>query len=382
MNKKSSILVVVIIVAVVLTILGTALLHKSITENNLAQKYLNSTRAFWLAEAGINEALFEIRKGNNSGGVNSFTDGDYEFTVVADGSNWKVAAYGCSPSIDEKTCAQLDDEDKKGCIQHVIEVFISKEIPLNFYDYPIFTAGDVNFNGNSFSVVNDELGKAVLYGGENDIEHPDNIEGSIDQDPTVNPIPRLDFEDILDMSLEQNTDTYPETGNIYDVSNGGKLIDPITKEEKALPETFWYIVDDIDGDGEVDDDENWVPNIVYIQGDLKINGQIGTIGGFLVVAGDVITNLEDEEFEDVAIVGEGEIEGVIYTLGELDINGGGTNGLEIDGGAWAGAGVTINGSADVLYNKVYMDAIKGLEIDLVYQIDTWRDGNNPYPLTP
>ncbi|MCK5289287.1 MAG: hypothetical protein KAJ79_09495, partial [Candidatus Omnitrophica bacterium] len=73
MNKKSSILVVVIIVAVVLTILGTALLHKSITENNLAQKYLNSTRAFWLAEAGINEALFEIRKGNNSGGVNSFT---------------------------------------------------------------------------------------------------------------------------------------------------------------------------------------------------------------------------------------------------------------------------------------------------------------------
>ena len=370
MNKKSSILVVVIIVAVVLTILGTALLHKSITENNLAQKYLDSARAFWLAEAGVNKALDNARNNNTSGELASFGDGEYEVIVVADGSNWKVTSYGYVPS-------------KAACrIMHKIETTISKGIPLNFYDYPIFTGEDVNFNGNAFSVVNDVLGKAVLYGGENDIEHPENIDGLVTQDASVNPIPRLDFEDILAESKKQNTDTYPETGNVYDVSNGGKLIDPITKEEKALPETFWYIVDDIDGDGEVDDDENWVPNIVYIQGDLKINGQIGTIGGFLVVAGDVITDLEDEEFEDVAIVGEGEVIGVIYTLGELDINGGGTNGLEIDGGAWAGEGVTINGSADVLYNKEYMDAIKGLEIEPIHQIVAWKDLQNPYPLTP
>ena len=185
MNKKGSILILVIIVSVVITILGTALLHKSITENNLAQKYLDSARAFWLAEAGINKALTNARNDITNSELASFGDGEYEFTVVDDGGNLKVTAYGYVPSKDSYR------------IMHKVETTMSKGIPLDFYDYPIYSAGDVDFNGNTYSVINNESApkdKAVLYAGNNEIQNPGNITGTISQDVTVTPLARLDFE--------------------------------------------------------------------------------------------------------------------------------------------------------------------------------------------
>ncbi len=364
MNKKGSILVLVIIISVVLAILGSALLQRSINENNLAQKYLDSARAFWLAESGVNKALDNLRNNVSSNGGETFGDGEYEYTVTADGGNWKVTAYGYVP---------LKSSYR---IMHKVETTMSKGIPLNFYDYPIYSAGDVDFNGSSFSIENDALGKAVLYGGDKEIEHPENISGSIVPGDSV--LPRLNFEDVLEWSQGQ-TDTYAVTGNVYDVSKSGKLVDPITKAEKALPATFWYIVDDIDGDGEVDDDENWVPNVCYINGDLSLKGTIGSVGGFLVVVGNVITN--PDNIQDAEINGNGLIEGAIYTRGEFRVNGGGT-GLNINGGVWGGTEIRLNGNADITYDEEYMNAIKGLEIEPEHQIIAWKDLQNPYPLTP
>ena len=381
MNKKGSILILSIFVVVILIILGITLFSQSISERNLARRYLNSTHAFWAAEAGISRAIEELRSNYSQCGANvwsgvlSSVDGGYEVDVACSGQERNITVRGFAPVAAPR-------------IQRVIEANIKKEIPTNFYDNAIYSAGGVDFNGSAYTVVNNEPSPddtAVLYAGSNDIEHPEYITGEVTQDVSIAPLARFDFDELHAMS-EAQTSVYPATGNVYDVANNGKLIDPITEEEKELPSSFWYTTADDgvdnDSDGSTDEEDEWVPNIVYIKGDLKINGSIGTVGGFLVVAGDVTTNPDDENFEDVDIVGEGQIDGVIYTLGELNVNGGGTEGLDVNGGIWAGEGTRINGSADVLYNADYMAAIGALDIEPSAQVVSWREQTNPYSLTP
>lgn len=381
MNKKGSVLILSIFVVVILMILGVTLFSQSIAERNLARRYSNSTHAFWAAESGISRAVEELRSNYNQcgasiwSGVLSSVDSGYEVDVVCSGQDRDITVRGFAPVAAPR-------------IQRIVEAVIKKEIPTNFYDHAVYTAGDVDFNGSSYSVVNNELppdDDAVVYAGDNDIEHPEYITGEVTQDTSIVPLARFDFDELYAESAVQ-TDIYSTTGNVYDVAPNGKLVDPITGVEKALPISFWYTTADDgidnDGDGNVDEEDEWVPNIVYIKGDLKINGSIGTVGGFFVVAGDVTTNPDDENFEDVDIVGEGQIDGVIYTLGELNVNGGGSEGLDVNGGIWAGEGVTINGSADVLYNADYMAAIGALDIEPSAQVVSWREQANPYSLTP
>ncbi len=53
MNKRGIALIVAFMVIVVLTILGSAVISKSVSERFIAQRYANSTQAFWLAEGGL-----------------------------------------------------------------------------------------------------------------------------------------------------------------------------------------------------------------------------------------------------------------------------------------------------------------------------------------
>jgi len=60
MNRKGVVLIISFIVILFLTILAAAFLVKSVNENNLTKRSLNSTRAFWLAEEGIAESVKDL----------------------------------------------------------------------------------------------------------------------------------------------------------------------------------------------------------------------------------------------------------------------------------------------------------------------------------
>ncbi|MBI5144106.1 MAG: hypothetical protein HZA30_03460 [Candidatus Omnitrophica bacterium] len=110
--------------------------------------------------------------------------------------------------------------------------------------------------------------------------------------------------------------------------------------------------------------------MVYVETNLVLNGNVGTLGGFFVVAGDVVTNPGAEA--DTTINGNGTIDGTVYTLGDFRINGGG-NGLGVTGGVWGRDEVRLNGNATVSYNQDYMNAISGLNIGFKPQIVSWKE---------
>lgn len=340
-NKRGSVLVVSFMVILVLAALGGIMLSRSITERALTQRYTESTQAFWLAEAGVSRALEELGSNFNAAGNNIWSQtlapGRYAVDVEqVDSTKRKVTSHGFVPAASSR-------------IERILEATVTKKIPPDFYENAIYSGGDVDFNGNSYTVT----GK-VRYADK--IEYSrNNVNGTITGDPDINPLAMLDFQQLRAISAGQ--------GNIYNASR----LDRVKKNKETYPGSFWYNA------------AAGVPNIIYIEGDLTLNGNIGTIGGFFVVVGNVLTN--PDATQDATINGNGMVAGAIYTRGEFKINGGAGR-LNVNGGVWAGEEALLNGNADVTYNKTYMDSIRSLNINVQAQVTAWKDTQNPYALSP
>lgn len=352
MKKRSFVLIFTFFVITVLIVLGGAILSRSVSESRIAQKHLEATQAFWAAEAGVSEALNALRvdfnesAANINSGATSLDQGTFSVNITnIDAENRRVTIDGSFAGV-----------------TRTIEVVISKPpLPSNLFDHAIYTSGDLTSNGSAGSVTGDIIvGDTFTDNGGTTMDAPT-------MDPSIDPIARLNFDDLRIASEGQNND--------YETSfNGKKYYEPGTTTEKALPASFWYVtIDGIDNDedGETDEVDEWVPNIVYIDGSLDISGK-GTVGGFFIVGGDLVA--------DASIGGSGTIDGVIYTLGDLVINGGGgTETLNINGGLLTGGDTTLNGSPTVTYNLEYMEAIENnTPIDRDPQVSSWEDKNNPY----
>lgn len=388
MNKRGIALILGFAVIMILAILGSVIISRSINESRIAKRYTESVQAFWLAEAGVNRALRELKAAYvTTGSALWLTEVDFdqnadngaysitlEDVMIGGQTHKKVTARGFIPY----TGAQR--------AERFIEAVMSRYIPPNFYDNAVYSAGTVDFNGDTFIVRNDTpetnpcsdplnpppCNDTVLYAGTFEVQKPENIIGAPSvQDSSISPLALLDFQQLRNLSAAQQ--------NVY-VKSGNKLINEATGLE-GFPTDFWYNDKiDNDGDGTIDEsDDGGPPNVVYVESDLTLKGNIGTIGGFYVVVGDVLTNPDGTY--DATIDGNGQVAGVIYTRGQFSINGGG-GGLNVLGGVWAGEEVELNGNANITYNKDYMSAIKGLDINPGVQIESWRDTQNPYKLLP
>lgn len=366
MERRAFALIFSLIVVVMLVVLSVAMLAQSISEGRMAQRELESAQAFWATEAGVNKTLDDLRNNYELSGEQTLASlgsgkGEYQATITQDLPNpgdRTVVVYGYFPAKD----SYLSKRE--------IKVVLNRSIPPGFYDNAVYSAGNVTINGNAFNVSAndadgdgspDESEPAIVYAGEADISNPENITGTVSSDSSISPLARLDFQELYDKSFAQ--------GNVYDE-------DRIDSGD-AFPNSYWYSIDDVNSNGQVDVGENWVPNVVYVETDLTLQGGIGTIAGFFVVAGDVITNPSGTY--DATINGNGKIEGVIYTRGSFRVNGGGS-GLNIDGGVWAGEGVRFNGGVNTAYNEDYMNAIQDLDIAGTAQVISWEDLQNPYNL--
>lgn len=361
MNEKGIALILIFSTIAALAAIGAAIVLRSVAESSYVQRYIESTQAFWFAEAGVNRAKNGLRSNYYTTGTNLWHgplgNGNYSVDVsdvTIDAKLCKnVTAYGYVPAVPPYRA------------QRTIQAIIKKQIPANFTDNAIYTSGDLDISGDSYSVTGN-----VRYGGDYNVEH-DHITGTVTQDSGISPLASFDFTQLKNISSTQ--------GNLYDITR----LTRVEHGQEFFPSTFWFTRGDDgidnDGDGTIDEADEWVPNTLYCEGDLTLNGNIGTIGGFFVVVGDVITDPNDTE--DMTINGNGQINGVIYTRGQFRINGGGGN-LNVMGGVWSGIKARINGNANITYNQTYMNAIEGLNIEPDVQVTSWKEKTNPYKMYP
>ncbi|OIO38907.1 MAG: hypothetical protein AUJ75_02105 [Candidatus Omnitrophica bacterium CG1_02_49_10] len=323
-GKRGFVLISAYLVIAVLAVLMTALILFLITESRSVQRQVESVQAFYLAEAALDRGISQL-PGNTTGGLFSLGAGEYDLTITPDArmpkSKWRIRGTGYVPSEAEARSTRA-----------VEAVLISQPLNLN---QAIYTAGDVDINGSAYSIEGD-----VYLAGS--IDNTDNISGLINVDPSINPLFTLDFGLLRQMAVEQ--------GNLF---TAGFSVDD-------LPDDFWY------------DEESKIPNVVYIESDLTLNGNIGQIGGFILVLGDVITNPGAEM--DTTINGKGEIEGFIYTRGLFRVNGGGSEGFSVEGGIISGSdGIAINGNVDIAYEWEYANAIRDLGLTTTPHAAYWQE---------
>lgn len=68
-NDRGAALVIALTIVVVLSVLGTGFVVRTITENRVAQKHASSTQAFWLADAGVQMATWQMTSNSCAGFV-------------------------------------------------------------------------------------------------------------------------------------------------------------------------------------------------------------------------------------------------------------------------------------------------------------------------
>lgn len=314
--------------------MGGIIMNRSISEHAIAKKYLESTQAFWLAEAGVNKALKELRNNFSVGGTglwpNIMGSGAYAVDVINISSTEKrISAHGYIPNSTSPR------------ITRTLEVSVIRITPPSFFDNAIYSAGSITLNGDTYEV----NGNVTYATTINDDDHIN--PGPPIQNASISPLARLDFSQLYILSQGQ--------GNVY---NATRLA-----AKDPFPGSFWF------------NESLGIPNIVYVVGDLTLNGNIGTIGGFFVVVGDVINT--PDITQDSTINGNGQIDGLIYTRGEFRVNGGGGN-LNVNGGVWAGELARLNGNARVDYNATYMAAVEGMNLTGSAKVGTWQDTQTLY----
>ena len=331
------ILISVYMVLSMLILLAGVLAAHALTDIRSSQRSQADLQAWYLAEGGVDQAIEQLRQ--NFAWTTGFTNeeggdsGTYTVTVQAlDANHRQLTSWGRSTLL-------------AAPVSKTLETIVARQIPEGFYDNVIWASQNLDLKGKAY-VANGN----VVHGDTTPPGNTSGITGTVTYNPAANPLPRLSFQQLKDIAQAQ--------GNVYDAAR-------LSGGAKVFPKSFWYKTPT-----DPNDPTTGVPNVNYITTDLVLNGNIGTIGGFFVVVGDVLTN--PSASEDTTINGNGQVAGAIYTTGNFRLNGGG-NGLNVNGGVWAGNEARLNGNAKLTYNTDYMTAIEAMGINADVQVVSWRD---------
>ncbi len=332
MRKQGFILLIILPLILLMCMAGGYLFIYKSGEIYNVRRQIASMKAFWVAEAGVNMAIFQLKKNYNDLSPIGLTllagKGEYSATITSSDDGGRVImACGFVPSAASTSKAE-----------RVVEVGVVKFTPPGFYDNAIYSAGDVDI-GNNCAVNGD-----VFSGG--DVIGPVNGDKT-QNDPDLhnNGLPLLSFDELQQKSIDQGW---------YDPDTG----------ETTFPDSFWNVEP-------TSPEDPGVPNVVFVNGDFSLVGGHQVVQGFIVVGGNTIYNAE--------IGGNASIVGCLYTRGNVWLHGGGGNTINVNGGIWSGGTVTIVGNEQINFDPpegsgpTYMNAIEALGINADIQIASWRE---------
>jgi len=144
-NKKGMALIIAYTAIMVLTILASGFLLRSANESQIAVGYAKSARSFWLAEAGVQQALWELNVNSCAGctvcGSNKCISntiasaGDYD--VVINTANKTIVSSGSYPS---RTAPNKKTRT----------VFANLNNSSSFFTHALFSKGAISMSNSAF----------------------------------------------------------------------------------------------------------------------------------------------------------------------------------------------------------------------------------------
>ena len=299
------------------------------SQARIAKHTVENSQSFYMMEAAaeqakatLNNSFFGTALGESA--PMAIGDGEFYYNIEADpnGNAYvrKITGYGAVPNFDDPVSTRT------------VEVFVqgdgTLEVPDSFDDYVLWSAGNLQFNGNSYTVTG-----SIITGGAINHQH-DRVSGSEIVDPTINPLFQLDFVTLKAIAQSQSYDGHDNHYTAAEVAAA-----------QSMPSTFYYT-------NPSDASPEGVPHVGYVESDLAIGSDRG---GFIIAVGE-----DTSVAKNVTINGNRAIKGVIYCRGTFTINGGG-NAWNVDGGVFAGAVATLNGGITMKHNQTYLDAVEALK---------------------
>jgi hypothetical protein len=371
MNNRGVALILSFILIAVLTVLGAASLSRSISESRIARRYSESTQAFWLAEAGINRGIFELRKNYDWTGISE----DKYFVTVEDLGNFrkKIISKGCVPNITSSRITRvLEVIVEKSVLPLWWAIFGDQEIKISgsavidsydsskgrYIGTPIDKDGDVGTN----SIVNKSVkltGSVIIYGDVivgpgGDPSKVISASGSVIIDGQ-----RLAADTVTTLP---NVQVAPGLTNLGDLRLEGS-------RNLSLPAgSYWYSSIKISGSSSLSTSGDVT---IYVDDKVEFSGS-SVVGGdnqppklTIIVLGD----------EDVRFTGNNTFYGSLYApRSEIKISG------SVEAfGAVIGKEMDISGSVRFHYDKALNPT--GTRQATV-KVISWKDTQNPYKLVP
>ena len=363
-NQKGMALLTTLIFVFVLVTFAVALLTMTSNDTKLSALQKESTRAFYLAEKGIDKALWCLNTPEDQGG-----EGMYSWRPTSD-DPFKEPE-GTSLEYFEVTIKNvgslfgLDDADRieitsvgtveggqfskgKRTVVVIAEIGISPSSTLS-YDHAIFTDGDLTLNGGIFVSGTIHSNEDITNNGILDLVPIDgaSASGSSNIDYSTSnadeqDFPHVDFQHFKDLVNPDNTDeanVVDGIGKFY-----GKDTSVVFNTDELLNGTHF-----IDGD-------------VTIQAYLILDNATIFATGTIDVIGSGDVNMINSPENPLALIAKGDItiggsvhgEGIIQSEGTVTVNGG----VNIEEGAIYAIDGVLNGGGGSI-NVVYGSGLAG-----------------------
>jgi len=139
MNKRGVALILAFVVTLVLGLLLGSVFLKTMNENNLVKRNVNSTRALWVAEAGVAQAVRNILGHNGNGNLNN---GSYVWTSTF----WRTIGANDYYNIVSTGTVLLPSG---GSIRRQVSaVARTPAVDADRFPFSIVSSGDLCFGGN------------------------------------------------------------------------------------------------------------------------------------------------------------------------------------------------------------------------------------------
>jgi hypothetical protein len=406
-NKKGIATVLGFVVILILAVLASTMLMRGVSGSRRTEIYVDQTRAYWLAEAGIERALWELN--NGAGAWTGWkTDGSDKILQgsVGTSGDYDITVYDyLTPPLRIEVTGFFPDRFDPTAITRSLEI-IADESVFSLFEYAAYSQDKLTLGGQAYT---DSYDSALgAYGGANvgaegDVGSGVEVEASgnvyVDGDVVVpeggaapdekyysGTVNEEDNPPLTSVTVPANLVALPSGGSISTTTTLGPgdyqywMINLSSKSTLTItgPANIYLTGAtsiNVSGMGDiVVDAASTGPVNIYFDGDVNLSGQ--AIVNQTALPSNLIMYGTNPIVQTVNLAGQTDFHGAVYAP-NATLNLTGQGGMF---GSFVGDEVNISGQGGIHYD-VSLGKAGGTGV-IIYIITSIRDIQSPYSLSP